>query len=165
MAAERGLATIINPRDIPVYEWKSDGTAVRTPLENFTRWELKTYYLQRDYSGQTEPYWHLVNEPYDYPTSVGLGAATLPRTIQVHQNFPNPFNSTTSIEFILPNDGDVRIDVIDVYGQVIEILSEGFLTRGPHLIRWDASHRASGLYFYRTLYKGAQTVRSMVLIR
>ncbi len=80
VALERGLATILNPKDIPVYEWTPDGiaagTAVETTLEDFPRYQLRTQYLRRDYSGQTEDDWHLVAEPYAYPQTVSRDVAT-----------------------------------------------------------------------------------------
>ncbi|MCC6395904.1 MAG: DUF362 domain-containing protein [Bacteroidetes bacterium] len=66
IAVERGLASILNPHEIPLYDWFPDGTCVATPVESFTRASLRTQYLCRDYGGQAEPSWHLVNEPYAY---------------------------------------------------------------------------------------------------
>jgi uncharacterized protein (DUF362 family) len=66
IAIERGLASILNPHDIPLYEWYPDGTCVARPLEHFARASLRTQYLRRDYGGQSEASWHLVNEPYAY---------------------------------------------------------------------------------------------------
>jgi uncharacterized protein (DUF362 family) len=74
IAFERGMSTIWNPQDIPLYEWHADGSAVATSLGNFTRANLRTQYLRRDYDGQTENEWHLVNEPYEGPVPVQLTA-------------------------------------------------------------------------------------------
>ena len=61
IAKERGLSDTFNPWEVPVYEWV-DGKAVPRKLTDFPRTPLKTYYLQKD----GEPYFHLVNEPFDY---------------------------------------------------------------------------------------------------
>lgn len=61
IAKERGLSDTFNPWEIPVYEWV-DGKPEPRKLDSFRRTPLKTYYLQKD----GEPYFHMVNEPFDY---------------------------------------------------------------------------------------------------
>ena len=165
MAIERGLSSLLDPMKIPLYEWNTNGTATPTLLTRFQRTPLKTRYLQRDYNGQTEELWHLVNEPYQYPTGVGIANGSRPRQFQLQQNFPNPFNAVTSIQFSLPNSGDVRIEVFDVYGEVVDVLEDSRLPGGSHMVRWDASNAASGVYFCRMLFEGASRVKPMVLLR
>ncbi len=65
IAIERGLTDVLDPFDIPIYEWKNSQAAL-TPLTAFERTPLVTYYLRRDYNGYNEPEYHLVNEPFDY---------------------------------------------------------------------------------------------------
>ena len=102
MARERGMITTFNPMDIPVYEWDPVAGPVTANLTSFVRYPLLTYYLQRNYDGQTEPYWHLVNEHYSYNTT---GIDTLPENPEnfyLKQNFPNPVRNTTSLTFHIP---------------------------------------------------------------
>ncbi len=61
IAKERGLTDTFNPWEIPIYEWV-DGTATPRKLADFSRTPLRTYYLQRP----GEPFYHLVDEPFDY---------------------------------------------------------------------------------------------------
>jgi uncharacterized protein (DUF362 family) len=65
IARERGLSTVVNPRDIPVYRWDKDQPE-QTSLSNFERTPLVTPYLCRNYNGQTEAEYHLVDEPFEY---------------------------------------------------------------------------------------------------
>jgi uncharacterized protein (DUF362 family) len=65
VAKERGLSTVVNPRDIPVYLWNKDNPQ-QTSLSSFERFPLVTSYLCRDYNGQSEPLYHLVDEPFDF---------------------------------------------------------------------------------------------------
>ncbi len=65
IARERGLCDVINPMSIPVYLWEN-GVPELTSLTEFERTPLVTLYLRQDYSGQDEPYWHLVDEHYPY---------------------------------------------------------------------------------------------------
>ncbi len=70
------------------------------------------------------------------------------------QNFPNPFNTTTSIRFGLPAPSDVRLEVFDVLGQSVRVLRNGTMAEGWHEVTWDTRDRegvpvASGVYVYR----------------
>jgi uncharacterized protein (DUF362 family) len=165
MAIERGMSSFLDPMAIPVYEWSTSGAAVTTTLTNFQRTSLKTKYLQRDYNGQTEPLWHLVNEPYQYPTSVGIALESRPDRFVLAQNFPNPFNGETSVQFSLPHEGNVRIEVFDMFGQVVEVLKDGLVPGGAHMVHWNGSNSASGVYFCRMLFGGMSQVKPMVLLR
>ena len=166
MAIERGLSSILNPAEIPLYEWKSDGTAVLTQLTSFDRTPLRTMYLRRNYNGQVEPEWHLVNEPYEYRTTdVHQEADAMPAAIELQQNYPNPFNGSTWITFALPRNGHAVVEVLDVQGQIVDRLMDRYCPAGSHLVRWDGTRRGSGMYFYRLMFERSSTVRAMVHLK
>jgi len=165
-ARTRGLTDTVNPHEIPIYAWE-DGQPVRTPLETFTRTPLVTYYLQRDYDGQDEPFYHMVDEPYDYDPSTAVtdAEAARPESFLLNQNHPNPFNASTLIEYRLPQAGDARLEIYNAGGQLVEVLADRWHAAGSHVITWNAGQRASGTYFYRFLTHGFQESRKMLLIR
>ena len=166
LAIERGLSTLLNPAEIPLYEWFADGSAVQTPLEQFERTPLKTYYLQRDYNGQTEPLWHLCDEPYDYnAVAVEKKPNTIATRFDLSQNYPNPFNASTSIRFSLPIHGHVRLEIINMNGQIVAVPADGFFSAGVHHIVWNADRFPSGNYLYRCLFNGYTKSGRMVLIK
>ena len=166
MAVERNLAATLDPHVIPLYAWSPDGSATLTPLSDFARTPLKTYYLQRDYDGQTEEYWHLVDEPYDYPqTFVHRDGSAAPDLAVLWQNYPNPFNGTTSVRFSLPTAAPVRIEICNVLGEVVDVIAEGFFGRGSHLAVWKSGIAPSGLYVCRLLRNGNTICRKMLLLR
>jgi uncharacterized protein (DUF362 family) len=166
MAVERGMASALNPHTIPVYKWKPDGSAVRVPLTSFERTTLKTNYLPRDYDGQSEPEWHLVDEPYNYGTTdVRPPESERPEAFVVRQNYPNPFNASTSIQFVIPHGGHVRLDVWNALGEVVAVLQDGFCVEGAHMAVWNGSGQASGHYFYRLRFEGSTLTGSMVMLR
>jgi uncharacterized protein (DUF362 family) len=166
IARERGLSNVLNPAEIPVYRWE-EGMPTLAPLTDFERFPLKTYYLQRDYAGQNELKYHLVDEPFDYGpfTSVAATHEAKPGAYVLGQNFPNPFNASTIIEYRMPRDGYVSLEVYNSMGQRIEVLVDGWRTRGAHMASWNARKRASGAYFYRFRTDGFEETRKMVLIR
>ena len=167
LALERGASTLMNPHSIPVYEWNADGSAALTPLDQFERTQLITYYLRRNYNSQTEPYWHMLDEPFDYGTvHVDSPAASQnPQAFVLRQNRPNPFNPNTAIEYSIPRGGYVRLEVFNMNGQLVEVLADGYMEGGAHMAVWNTGRQSSGTYFYRIRYGGFSETKKMVLLK
>jgi hypothetical protein len=80
-------------------------------------------------------------------------------------NYPNPFNSSTTIKYILPEPGHVRIDIYDLLGRKVQNLVKEEQQAGIHSIVFDATNLSSGVYFSRIQApKGIQT-RQMILLK
>ncbi len=171
LAIERGLASELNPMKIPVYEWKSDGTATLTPLTEFTRTPLKTKYLQRDYDEQEEPLWHMCDEEYNYETtSVESEEKTeLPTSYSLEQNYPNPFNPSTKIKFSLSKAGHTNLSVYNERGQKITTIVNRNMEAGTYSYDFDASsinlQLSSGRYFYKLESAGFSKTMKMILAK
>jgi len=168
LAIERGLSTILNPMDIPVYDWIPDSSPVLTNLTEFNRTPLKTYYLQRDYDGQTEEQYHLCDEYFDYSLVAGVEEPTSagnPRAFVLHQNKPNPFNPNTAIEYSLPYSGHARLEVYNISGQLVDVLVDGYTAKGSHMAAFNTRNHASGTYFYRFRFGGFSETKKMVLLK
>jgi len=164
MAKERGMASTINPVEIPVYNWDAETGASLAELADFQRYSLKTYYLQRDYDGQTEPYWHMVDEAYNYGAT---GIQDLPKKandFSMHQNYPNPVQNTTSIDFNIPRKGNVSIEIINDKGQVMDVLVDKQLNYGSHTITWNGSNYPSGLYICRMRFGGSVATQKLMVL-
>ncbi len=150
LALERGMSDTLNPADIPVYLWE-DGKATLTPLAGFERTPLKTYYLQRDYNGQNEPKYHLVDEPFDY-TSVKTKRSHLPRNpgVKVLSRLQsNSVNPGFPVEYALPQDGYARIEIIDSSFRTLDMPVNGFHRKGCHMAVWNTSVNEPGDYYLR----------------
>ncbi|HCI71009.1 MAG TPA: hypothetical protein DHV30_10605, partial [Balneola sp.] len=91
--------------------------------------------------------------------------AELPNSILLKQNFPNPFNPTTTISYTLPEATNVSLNIYNMLGIHIISLQNGFKPAGEHSITFDASSMSSGLYIYK-LSAGATTLtKRMTLIK
>ncbi|MCC5906711.1 MAG: T9SS type A sorting domain-containing protein [Balneolaceae bacterium] len=89
----------------------------------------------------------------------------LPTSFSLSQNFPNPFNPTTTIRYELPVQSSVQLAVYDLTGRKISLLVNDVLERGRHSIHFDGSQLASGVYIYR-LSAGSQVfTRKLTLIK
>ncbi len=85
-------------------------------------------------------------------------------------NVPNPFNPSTTINYELPVDAQVRISVYDLSGRLVRILEDGSRSAGQHSVRWDGrnaqgSAQASGMYFVRMNAGGTTGIRKITLVQ
>ncbi|MSR83222.1 MAG: T9SS type A sorting domain-containing protein [Candidatus Latescibacteria bacterium] len=83
-----------------------------------------------------------------------LGETAAPTTFALAQNFPNPFNPTTTMAYQMDQAGRVELAIYDLAGARIRILVSAPQTAGRYIIQWDGTdaqgqQAASGIYFYR----------------
>jgi len=72
-----------------------------------------------------------------------------PQDFYLFPNYPNPFNSSTIIEFAVGNEEKVSIEIFDLLGRKIDTLVDARLSPGRYKISWSAEGLASGVYFCR----------------
>ena len=81
------------------------------------------------------------------------------------QNYPNPFNPSTKINFALPKDDKVEIEVYNTLGQRVEILLNQHMKAGYHEVEFNAQHLSSSIYYYRIKAGEFQNVKKMILLK
>ena len=102
---------------------------------------------------------------------VGVNALMVPDDFELAQNYPNPFNPTTTIEFAIPEDSQVVLNVYNIQGQLVATLIDGMTNAGYHSVAWDGrdmfgSVVSSGVYFYRVSGENGWTnVKKMILLK
>ncbi|TVR35774.1 MAG: T9SS C-terminal target domain-containing protein, partial [Balneolaceae bacterium] len=89
----------------------------------------------------------------------------LPSEVKLEQNFPNPFNPVTVINFALPSRTDVTLSVYDAIGRRVATLVDEQLNPGMHTVTFDGSQLSSGVYLYRLNAGGVSMVLKMTLIK
>jgi len=104
-----------------------------------------------------------------------VGSATsvqndVPSVLILHQNWPNPFNPVTKIEFGLPKAEMITLKIYNVEGRLVATLAEGFYEAGYHNEIWNGVNDngmevSSGVYFYRLVSSRKVITRKMVLLR
>ncbi|NNK21762.1 MAG: T9SS type A sorting domain-containing protein [Winogradskyella sp.] len=82
---------------------------------------------------------------------------------ELKQNVPNPFNSTTSINYSLSASGEVEINLLDPLGRLIETIYRGNKERGNHSIEFDSKYHSGGLYFYQLKMGNSIITKKMVI--
>ncbi len=115
---------------------------------------------------------HTVSYPvngYNKFTPVGVDNNEItgsPSVYLLKQNYPNPFNPSTSIEFNIPQQGDVKLTVYDILGKEINTLINKNLNAGNYSVNFDGTGLSSGIYFYTLKAEGKQTItKKMVLTK
>ncbi len=90
----------------------------------------------------------------------------VPQSFDLKQNFPNPFNPVTQIQFDLPQAAKVTLKVFDLSGHEVSTLVDGYRSAGRYQVVFDGRNLASGVYIYRlTTDKGFTQSRKMMLIK
>lgn len=93
------------------------------------------------------------------------GGPAVPVVFNLFQNYPDPFNPTTTVTYELPFGGNVTLKIYDILGREVATLVDGKEAAGFHSAILNAGKLASGAYFCR-LEAGAMTaVRKMVLVK
>ena len=98
-------------------------------------------------------------------------SATFPRqSIQpgvftMSQNFPNPFNLSTTLSFVLPRSEIISLKIYNPSGQEVITLVDDFRNAGTHQIEWNAEEYTSGIYLVRLQAGNSSMIRKMILLK
>ena len=99
-------------------------------------------------------------------TEVRPGVGRLiPILIALDQNFPNPFNPSTQINFNLAKEEYVALKVYDMLGREIATLVNGKNEPGQHSVTWNATNVPSGVYYYRLVAGTFVQTKKMVVMK
>jgi hypothetical protein len=108
--------------------------------------------------------WLWLNEPLALSKAGEQTELTIPQTFQLRQNFPNPFNSSTTIYYSTASYGRVKLSVFDLLGHELVVLVDGEELAGEHEAIF-ISDLPSGVYFYRLETAGSILTKRMTLTR
>ncbi len=94
----------------------------------------------------------------------------IPRDFALLQNRPNPFNTFTSIRYVLPSDSYVELTIHNIQGDLIRKLVGGWKPTGSHSVYWDGEDErgrnvSSGIHFYRLKAGGIEHTRKMIILK
>jgi hypothetical protein len=122
-----------------------------------------------NYNGHGEPYYvtsgQLILWASEIPEDAGDTGPVLPGEFRLNQNFPNPFNPMTVIQFMAPSRSIVQLTVHDLTGREVATLVDGSVEAGVHEIQFDGSQLATGVYFYTLRSGNVQLTKKMLLIK
>lgn len=98
------------------------------------------------------------------------GDSPVPLVTGLHPNYPNPFNPSTTLSFILSRDMNARLDIYNVRGQKVKTLLNSPLGKGKHTLEWNGKDEngrsvSSGIYFSRLNTADGSFVNKMMLMK
>ncbi len=88
----------------------------------------------------------------------------LPSEYSLEQNFPNPFNPSTTIQFSIPERSFVTLEIFNALGEKITTLVSEELNAGNHKYEWNPETQPGGVYFYKLSTNSFQQTKKLVLI-
>jgi hypothetical protein len=143
---------------------------MRIPIEptfhdnDGTGWEgnLVSSPTNNDNAYQTPSVW---SSTWIGETVAGIGDEIMPLTYALHPNYPNPFNPVTHIQFTIPEQTVVKLQIFNVLGRQVDVLVNETLPIGHHEILWNPKNLSSGFYFYKLEAGSFMQTRKMILLK
>ena len=108
--------------------------------------------------------------PGEMPTNIEMAEQSLPTQVELQQNFPNPFNPSTTITFAVSGtQSPVELEVFDLLGRRVRSLVVDRIRAGSHSVLWagddESGHRVgTGVYLYRLRANGVELTRKMMMV-
>jgi hypothetical protein len=102
---------------------------------------------------------------FDQQTGILDPHDIVPPSLSLPRNHPNPFNASTTIEFTLPEESDMRLSIYNILGQKIAVLFDGQKPAGEHSVAWNAGDVPSGVYFARLVKADFSKSIKMILLK
>ncbi|MCU7495680.1 MAG: family 10 glycosylhydrolase [Ignavibacteria bacterium] len=87
------------------------------------------------------------------------------KSYRLENNYPNPFNPSTTIRYSIPSESNVSLKVFDLLGREVKTLVSERMPAGTHQLEFNAGNIASGVYFYRLTAEGYSETKKMILTR
>ncbi|HSD63435.1 MAG TPA: T9SS type A sorting domain-containing protein, partial [Ignavibacteriaceae bacterium] len=98
-------------------------------------------------------------------TTIDYEGVKAVKAYELSNNFPNPFNPTTIINYQLPRTGFVTLKVYDILGKEVTTLVNEQKTQGRYSVNFNASHLASGVYIYQIRVNDYVSSKKMLLLK
>ena len=89
----------------------------------------------------------------------------IPASFVINTLYPNPFNPVITLDIDIHQSGDLRIEVYDVSGHLIEEINKGHVNNGKHSFQWSGNNSSSGMYFFKITDGYIVQIRKAVLLK
>ena len=161
----------ITPEDTPFSTSGDDGEFEIDPDSTHLTWIVFSPQIQTEYQAtltiaSDDPDEDVI-EIQLTGSALGIGEyeELLPASFGITSITPNPFNSTTRIDYSLDQAGPVNLFIYDLSGRRIRTLNEGSMNAGYHSVLFDATHIPSGIYIVRLEADRRFCLKKMTVIR
>ena len=96
---------------------------------------------------------------------VNVNINSLPAEYSLSQNYPNPFNPATTIQYSIPESGNVKLKIYNSLGEEVVTLVNDYKEAGTHEVNFDASKLNSGIYYYKIQLNNFSEAKKMMLLK
>jgi dienelactone hydrolase len=142
-----------------IFSNMSDTSFITTLTSNTYYWKVRAYTSDSTYRTSNQSLKFIVPEP------LGLYPDPSPEEFVLYQNFPNPFNPVTKIDFSLSSNANVRLSVYNFVGELVEVLVNSNFAAGNHSITFNANNLSSGIYLYKLEAGSFIQTKKMTILR
>ncbi|MCX6152247.1 MAG: T9SS type A sorting domain-containing protein [Ignavibacteriales bacterium] len=149
--------------------WELQLDGLRTNLEQLIilKKEKVAYAFGKDWNDKTHT---LLRADLSNLTNIEKEREYKPKNYLLLENYPNPFNPTTTISYNLPEEGRITIKIFDILGREVRTLVNDFKNTGSYSAVWDSKDNynnevSSGIYFYNIKFKDNSITKKMILVR
>ena len=126
---------------------------------------MSTVSLSYNIANNYSPVAATINFSLSSTTSVETNFSVQPKEFELSQNFPNPFNPSTIINYTIRQPSMVILKVYNIVGQEIQTLVDNYQAAGNYQVTLNAQNLSSGVYFYRLQSNSSTLMRKMILLR
>lgn len=98
-------------------------------------------------------------------TGIAFNDNISPESHEIVRNYPNPFNSSTTIVYSISQPSNVKIEIYDILGRISEVVENRAASAGQHKVIWNADGKPSGIYYYRLASDGYSETGRMILLK
>jgi len=102
---------------------------------------------------------------FKYSETVEVTVGQVPNDYSLNQNFPNPFNPSTTITYVIPKTSFVRISVYDILGKELKVVVNAEKNPGHYAIIFNAKELAGGIYYYSIKAGEFSQSKKMILLK
>jgi len=132
-------------------------------LVGFSAQEVLDGNIRIDYAGELEVGMLLLSNGQG--GSIDYGGDIIPSGYALRPAFPNPFNPSTTLQFELPTDSAISLQIYDISGRLVEELVNDVYSAGVHSVTWDAGSMATGIYLVRLDSENFHQMQKIMLIK
>ena len=108
---------------------------------------------------------YVIKTTPNVPLGINSSNNSAPAEFSLEQNYPNPFNPSTTIHYSVPKNSFVTLKVYDALGRQVALLADDYKTAGSYSVTYDASHLASGIYYYTLSSNDILLTKKMILVK
>jgi hypothetical protein len=107
----------------------------------------------------------VINLLKDPASSIEKELNVVPDDFKLEQNYPNPFNPSTTIQFSIPEQSFVTLEIFNSLGEKVDLLIAEELDTGKYKFNWNAGNLTSGTYYYILIANDFRQAKKLILLK